>query len=164
MGDVLPPKIGPALSVAERLRANIVKAQQRRTQDLVFPNSEELHILFRPLDDFTELHDVLNPEKLAGMAEGTAEVQAAINTLAASSVDSYAVIDGDRVDIGLPLGLKLYDYIFPVEDGEIRPQTDGEAISLMFGGDTVALVMFARKLDVWRKIQSALVESEPGKS
>ena len=164
MGDVLPPKIGPALSVAERLRANIVKAQQRRTQDLVFPNSEELHILFRPLDDFGELRDVLNIDGMNSLSESKQEIQAAINTLAASSVDSYAVIDGDRVDIGLPLGLRLYDYIFPVEDGEVRPQTDGEAISLMFAGDTVALVMFARKLDVWRKIQSALVESEPGKS
>ena len=158
----IPPEIAPDLSVSERIRASIVKAQQRKTQDLIFPESEELHILFRPLDDFTELQPLL--AEVAGSPEGQQAIQAAINTLVASSVDSYAVVDGEKVDIGMKLGLGLYDFIFPVENGEVRPTTDGEAISLMFGGDTVALVMFARRLHVWQKIQAAVVEAEPGKS
>lgn len=159
----LPSPVGvPELSVADRLRANFAAAQSQRTQEFEFPPISGLYIVFRTIEDFGEAHDTImgNP----GLPAAQQEIAMAINLLVASSIDSYAIVDGDRHDIGLKLGVDLYDLIFPAEEGQIRPRTDGEAVALMFGADTLSLVMFSRKLNTLKKIQSALVEADPGKS
>lgn len=156
----IPPLMTPDRSVADRLGASIKRAQGSKTQDLIFPDSDELHLTFRGMTDLSELKQAfdLNPS----LSESEAEVQAAINTLVQTSTGSYAVVDGKRVDIGLKLGVSLYAYLFPAEAGEPQPMTDGEAVVLMFGGDTVGLTMFARKLTVWRRIQANVLEVTAG--
>jgi hypothetical protein len=161
--EVLPPVGTPELSVAERLRANFEKAQARKTQEFEFPTIEGLYIVFRPINDFAEAQAAIGGVD-DRLTEAQKEIELALQMLVASSIDSYAMVDGKRFDIGLSLGVGLYDYLFPSENGEVRPTTDAEAVSLMFGQDTLGLVMYSRKLSVMRKMASALVEAEPGKS
>ncbi len=158
----------PEPSVAERLRANFARAQARATQEFELPTIEGLWIVFRQLTDIAEVQDSL-AEVNEHLAPSQVSIEAATRMLVASSVDSYALIDGTRHEIGLRLGLGLYDHLFPAENGEIRPATDAEAVALMFqtadgSTDTLSLVMFAQRLDVSKKMLRAFVEGEPGKS
>lgn len=166
--EVLPPVGAPEPSVAERLRANFEKAKQQHTQELQHPMIEGLFIVFRSIDDFAEANtafDGINDY----LSDDQKQIELALKLLVSSSVSSYAIVDGQRHEIGLPLGVALYDYLFPAENGSVRPTTDGEALVATFvkddgRPDTFSLVMFSRKLDVMRKMLAIIVEAEPGKS
>lgn len=162
--DILTP-IGAEMSVADRIRENLDKAYRRKNQELLFPGSENLYIVFRPIDDFGEFKSAIAADELSLLDENGQEIAAYTRTLVASSIGSYAVIDGKRHEIGFPLGAQLYEFIYgesAAPDG--LPLSDTEAVALMFQGDTVSMAMFARKLSVWQKLQQALVESESGES
>lgn len=167
----LPEVTAPAKSVSERLRESFVRSQAVKTQDIAIPGYDELHVIFRVLDDYTELRRVLRGAQLRNrhLPESAQEIQASIETLILASVDSYAVVDGQRIDIGLPLGLALYDYIFPVSAEDpakpsLRPTKDGEAVTMLFGS-TVALMFVASQLDVVSKMAAITAETElPGES
>jgi hypothetical protein len=157
----------PEQSVAERLRANFEKAQARRTKALQFPPIEGLYIVFRPIIDFAEVEAALESVSDA-LPKSQMAIENAIRLMIVSSVDSYAMVDGERREIGLKLGVQLYDMIFPAENGEIRPQTDGEAVTRMFTTETgeldsLSILTFAQGLDVARKLSRMMVEAEPGK-
>lgn len=158
----LPEVPAPEESVAERLRASLARSLAGTTQDLRVPGYDELHLVFRALSDWGEFRDAVREAQIDARyaREADQEIKVATTTMLLACVDSYAVVDGVKAPIGEKLGLPLYDYIFPADGtGEYRPQTDGEAVILLFGGDTVALMMFAGQLNIWSKAQEMAAEA-----
>lgn len=147
--SVLPPAVEAAASVAEHLRASFKKAVERKTRDVKLPDYDELHVIFRALDDYAELRDgIRDVVDRPGLADAEREIEISLRTLVMSSVDSYAVIEGEKHEIGLPLGAALYDYINPPAEGEQRALTDEQATLLLFRG-TMALMTVSGELSTW---------------
>lgn len=157
----LPKGASPTNSVAEHLRASFRKAQSRKTKDVAIPGYDELHVVFRALDDYSEVRDgIAKILSKRGIPESTREIEMGIQTLLMSSVDSYAMVAGEKVEIGLPLGVALYDYIWPAEDeNEIRPQTDAEAVTMLFLS-TMSLMTVTAELDMWFKNTGVETDNE----
>lgn len=137
-------------SVAEHLREAFRKRQSNKTVDLEIPGYGGLFGTFRALDDYAELREAIQDvAKKRGISEADREVEIAASTLLLASVSSYALVDGQHVDIPHPLGLGLYDYIFPAEDEmEARPGSDSEAVHMLFD-NSVSLVVTAARLERW---------------
>ena len=148
--------VSPTQSVAEHLRESFRQRQGNKTKDVRIPGYDGLFVTFRALDDYTEVRDAIKDvARKRGISEGEREVEIAVRTLLLASVSSHAVINDRRVEIDLPLGLGLYDYIFPAEPGEegdiipeVRPESDTEAVVMLFD-NTMALVVTAASLDQW---------------
>ena len=146
------PVVGPTSSVADHLRATFVEAQQDREKDIAIPGYEELHVIFRPLTDYAQQRQAVSQSSRPGMSQATREIEVSIGDLIAASVSSYALVGGVRAEIGLPLGIGLYDFIFPSQDGERpeqRPGTDAEAVMLLFDNNTLRLMTIAGTIVQW---------------
>lgn len=133
-------------SPAERLRRSFKAAQERRTIDLRMSGYDEFYITFTGLD-LEEMRSIVSDSTARTRRLGRTEQQKQIarSVLARASVGSYVVIDGEEVQIGMPLGLSLYNYIWPADDASVaRPTTDTEAISLLFLDDMKLTSMFSR--------------------
>lgn len=150
-------------SVAEHLREAFRKRQSNKTIDLEIPGySGGLFGTFRALDDYAEVRDAIQgPAKKMGISEADRDLEIAVNLLLLASVSSYAIVDGgQRVDIPHPLGLGLYDYIFPAEDEmEARPGSDSEAVHMLFQ-NSMALMRTAGLFDQWSRGEGALTDEE----
>lgn len=148
--------IRPTPSVAEHLRNSFRERQGNKVESFPIAGYDGLFVTFRALDDYAEVRNAVGEVvKRRGVPEAEREIEIGIETLKLSSIGSYAMIDGQKIDIGLPLGIDLYDYIFaadPDSDDEPthKPQTDNEAIILLFD-NTMALMLLASRLDRWFK-------------
>lgn len=153
--------VTPTPSVAEHLRESFRRRQGNKTKDVKIPGYDGLYVTFRALDDYTEVREAIKDiARKRGIPEGDREVELAVQTLLLAAVDSFAIINGERIDIGQPLGLGLYDYIFPEEDeGEERPMTDAQAVIALFD-NTMALMVTAATLDQWFRGEGVDTEEE----
>jgi hypothetical protein len=159
----LPKGVTPTPSVGNTLRAAFRKTQGNKTKDVSIPGfSGQLHVVFRALDDYTEVRDGIKDiiEK-HGIPESAREIEIGIATLLLSAIESYAVIEDEKVPCP-PLGLELYDFIFPAEEEEgkateARPDTDAQAVFMLFPG-TMPLMVTVGELDQWFKSSGAETE------
>lgn len=142
-------------TVADLLRQGYQEAQQaREPKDIVLHGYgepvSELHVTFRCLDDYEEVRDALREAlKKQGLKPAQRELAAGIETLALAATDSYALINGERHELGLPLGLALYDHLFPATDGSARPMNDAQAITMLFHSKTMPIMTAYAELDQW---------------
>lgn len=154
--------VAPTPSVAQHLRDSANRARQHKTRSMRLPDYDGLYVTFRALDDYREVRAAIREVlKRRGVRPEDREVEIAIETLLLASTGSYAEIDGRRHDIGLPLGVELYDYIWPAEgEDEVRPSSDSQAVVLLFGSNTVQITAMAAELDMWFKDTGRLVDEE----
>lgn len=115
--------------------------------------ASELHVLYRMLDDYAEVRDGLRGARGRGKVQpATRELEMAMDTLHMASVGSYALVNGERHEIGHPLGLELYNYLFPDDgSGKARPGTDRQAIVMLYHGKTLPITLAYTELDQWIK-------------
>ena len=152
-------------SVAEHLRTSFRKAQSNRAPKHVkVPGYDGLYLKFRPLDSYEEVAETIKAtiKRNPHISATQRDVAVGVETMLLASVGSYAIVDGETYDIGLTLGLQLYNYIFPPETDEEGhpipgPSTDQEAVYLLFIDD-LSLMNVATMLDMWWK--NAGVETE----
>lgn len=140
----------PIESVADILRAGYEQAKaQQEPKDMVLPGYgepvSELHILFRHIPDYEELRNDLRKTLKKGMRGAALEMALGKETLRLASTGSYALVNGERKELGQPLGLALYAAL-GLPPG---PQTDGEAIHLLFHEDTTVMMTRYAELDQW---------------
>jgi hypothetical protein len=78
-------------------------------------------------------------------------VQIALETFKTAAVGSYAVIDGVQHDLGVPLGLDLYEALG--RPGGHAPSNDDQAIAVIFHRgqlpSTTVLMSVFSQLDQW---------------
>jgi hypothetical protein len=157
--------VRPTPSVAEHLRKSFRAKQGNKIESFPIAGYDGLFVTFRALDDYAEVRNAtVEVVKRRGVPEAEREIEIGIETLKLSSIGSYAIIDGQKIDIGLPLGVDLYDYIFAADPDaddapEHRPQTDNEAIILLFD-NTMALMLLASRLDRWFKGEAISTDEE----
>jgi hypothetical protein len=121
------------------------------------PDSE-LHVLYRMLDDYAEVRGLTRTQNRKVKPE-VRDVEMAIDTLQIASVGSYAVVGGERHDLGEPLGLGLYNLLFPEDgSGKARPGNDRQAIIMLYHGKTLPITLAYTELDAW--IKNGGVEAE----
>lgn len=157
----------PTLSVAELLRAAYEDAAAaREPKDIqIYGYGEpdtELHVLLRMVDDLEEISDALRPAmRRKGVKPTQRQLDVAIDTLLLASVGSYAVVNGERHDLGVPLGLELYDQLFPDDgSGKPRPATDRQAVVLLFHNKTLPIATAFVAYDNWVKAGGVEAEEE----
>lgn len=115
------------------------------------PDSE-LHVLYRMLDDYAEVRGLTLAQARQKVKPAVRDVEMAIDTLHMASVGSYALVNGERHDIGVPLGLELYNYLFPDDgSGKTRPGNDRQAIIMLYHGKTLPITLAYTELDAWIK-------------
>jgi hypothetical protein len=152
------------LSVIAALRAGHDEAvQKRKPKDMILPGYgepvKELHVEYRALTDYDEVREQTRKTFAKGMAPAVLEKELGKEMLRIASINSYALIDGQRIDIGLPLGLELYSQLFPDKPG---PRTDGEAIVLLYDSNTTVLMNQYALLDRWIRGGGYATEDELG--
>lgn len=159
---------GPAdpQTPAQLLRAAFEEAQQaRKVKEMALPafggpdSDRRLIVEYRALSDYTELRgEIQKTMKTKGRAKTPAQKEMILGreTLRLASTGSYALINDERVEIGHPLGLELYAYLFGANAN--GPQGDHEAIHLLYNGDTTVMMTQYAELDQW--IRNGGVEAE----
>ena len=144
----------PTLSVADLLRKGYNDAAAAKPpKDILIPGygepDTELHGLFRILDDYEEVRDGLKESmRQRNVKPAQRELEGGMDTLLMASIGSYAVVNGQRHEIGHPLGVELYDYLFP-DDGSPRPGNDRQALVLLFHRKTMPIMTAYMELDQW---------------
>lgn len=157
-------------SVAEHLRKSFQKAQaSRKPKEIAVPGYDGLFLVFRPLDSYEEVGETIEAtmKRLRGqrLTRWQRDVAIAVDTMLLGAIGSYAMVDDVRYEIGIPLGVELYNYIFPPEPdpetGDVgpRPMTDQEAVYMLFLDD-LSLMNMASELDEWWKTAGVEVEEE----
>jgi hypothetical protein len=148
-----PPK--PSQSVGDILRGQHEKAKKRKFRALPIPGYDSLYGVFRVLGDYHEVDETTGDDVRAGLDEADTTVTIAISMLARSCVKCYAKIDGAKIDLP-PLGRALYSQLFP--EGRVdaesglpypSPETDEQALSLLFPLGTRSIVETQAQLDLW---------------
>ena len=137
-------------SVAARLRESFAEGQANKTREVEIPGYDGLFGVFRAIDDYTEVRPVIARAAKARGDEAQKEISIAAETLLLSSVDTFAMVDGKRVDIGLPLGKGLYDTLWEGDESHVQVDNDRQALSLLIPS-TVSLVALAGQVDLWSK-------------
>lgn len=148
----------PVRSPADMLRAAyeaaVADVEPKDIQVLGYGEPDtELHVLYRMLDDYEEVRQGLRPSRAErNKSQARKEIEVAIDTLLLASVGSYALIGGEQHDIGQPLGLGLYEYLFPDDgSGKARPGNDRQAVIMLYHGKTLRIASDAAELDQWIK-------------
>ena len=143
----------PQRSAADILRAGYEKSKGNRALKRIQlagygePDAE-LWVTFRCLSDYGEVRDgVTATAKRRHATQAALEIATSLDTLRMAAVGSYAVIDGEEVDIGLPLGLPLYHHLFGTPTP--GPENDNQAITLLFHENTTVIVARGLELDRW---------------
>lgn len=144
-----------APSVADLLRAGYERALvDRPPMDAVIHGygepKTELHILLRPLENYEENRKNLRPVIKKGRGASQQEQAIARRTLALAAAGSYALVNGERHEIGHNLGLDLYGYLFP-QNGQVGPGTDDQAIILLFHSKTQPIMDMYYEYEQWRR-------------
>ena len=152
-GPLEPPK--SPQSVGDILREQHEKAKRRKFRALPIPGYDSLYGVFRILGDYHEVDDATGEDVRAGLDEADMTVTIAVSMLVRSSVKCYAKIDGQKIDLP-PLGRALYSQLFPEgrtddESGLLypSPETDEQALSLLFPLGTRSIVETQAQLDLW---------------
>lgn len=165
VGELAADGVQESLSPAAILLAGYRDAQaNREPKDMILHGFgepvSELHVQFRVLDDYEEVRTTIREALSAkGLSAGQREVRIGIETLLMAACGSYAIVNGARHEIGHPLGLELYDYLFP-EDGQARPMTDSQAVVLLFHSNTTLIMTTYAELDMWLKRGGREAEDE----
>jgi hypothetical protein len=161
-GDVVEQDEVPAMQPAEAagdslrdsLRAARARAQHRTTGEFPIPGYEgRLHGEFRALDDYSEVRAiVMRHTKVADVAQQ--ELYVAADTLLAASVGTFAMQDGVRHDLSLPLGRGLAAYL-----GYEGLESDRQALFAVFPATISVMTLFA-EYDLWMKASGVTVDED----
>lgn len=151
-------------SVAALLRAGYERAlAERAPLDKVITGygepETELHVLFRALEDYDENRKNLRPVIKKARDASQQEQAIARRTLALAAAGSYALVNGERHEIGHNLGLGLYAYLFP-QNGQAGPATDDQAIILLFHSKTQPIMDMYYEYEQWRRGEGQEAEEE----
>ena len=130
-------------SVAAHLAASFEASQKANSKDLPVPGYDGLFVTFKALTDWAAVKGVVVGDPSNQTTDD--EIESAAKLLIAASVGSYAIIDGERYDIGLPLGAELYASIFPDAP---KLANDVQGVLVLFN-NTLALVGMAGDLAQW---------------
>ena len=144
-------------SVLDTLRASAIRKRAHKKRDWPIADYDGLYVTFQLLEDYnTTRAQLLQTLKRRGVSAGSREISIALKMLIAASVDSYAIVNDQRYELGLPLGIDLYDQLWPAGrsvEGQPagRPRNDEQAVIMLFGGNTVRITSLAAELDQWFK-------------
>jgi hypothetical protein len=134
---------GPDGSLKDQVRFSRARIQHTKTRDFEIPGYQpQLFVTFKALDDYTETREIgARHENVPDEAQR--EMYVAADTLIAASTDSYGILDGERVEIGLPLGAALAARLD--HDGA---ENDRQAVFQIFPS-TMSLMRTFIELDGW---------------
>lgn len=142
-----------APSFKDQLIAARTAAQHSTAVDLEIPGyGGRLWGTFRGLDDYTEVREIVTRhERVTDVA--TREMYIGADTLVAASVDTFAMIDGEKHPLGVTLGLPLAGYL-EMEGAE----NDRQAVFAVFPSTMSVMTLFT-EYDQWLKGAGREVEA-----